>query len=146
MRLISHRGNINGRIRELENLPGYIDAAINLGYDVEVDLWLEGEKFYLGHDGPDHSIDITWLTKRSKNLWVHCKNTEAMSFLSKFGSDLNYFWHQEDTLTLTSKRYIWAYPGKQPIENSISVMPEIKNDDISLCVGICSDYILKYRK
>ena len=69
-----------------------------------------------------------------------------MSFLSKFGSDLNYFWHQEDTLTLTSKRYIWAYPGKQPIENSISVMPEIKNDDISLCVGICSDYILKYRK
>ena len=51
MRLISHRGNINGRIRELENLPDYIDAAINLGYDVEVDLWLEGEKFYLGHDG-----------------------------------------------------------------------------------------------
>lgn len=146
MRLISHRGNINGRIIELENLPDYIDAAIDLGYDVEVDLWLEGEKFYLGHDGPDHSIDITWLVKRSKNLWVHCKNTEAMSFLSKFGSDLNYFWHQEDTLTLTSKKYIWAYPGKQPIENSISVMPEIKNDDISLCVGICSDYILKYRK
>ncbi len=146
MKLISHRGNINGRIIELENLPDYIDAAINLGYDVEVDLWLERKKFYLGHDGPDHSIDIEWLIKRSKNLWVHCKNTEAMSFLSKFGSDLNYFWHQEDTLTLTSKRYIWAYPGKQPIENSISVMPEIKNDDISLCIGICSDYILKYKK
>ena len=146
MRLISHRGNINGRIRELENLPDYIDAAINLGYDVEVDLWLKGEKIYLGHDGPDHSIDMAWLTQRSKNLWVHCKNTEAMSFLSKIGSDLNYFWHQEDTLTLTSKRYIWVYPGKQPIENSISVMPEIKNDDTSLCIGICSDYILKYRK
>jgi hypothetical protein len=69
-----------------------------------------------------------------------------MSFLNSLESDLNYFWHQEDVLSLTSKKYIWVYPGKQPIENSIAVMPEIENDDISLCLGICSDYILKYKK
>jgi len=37
-----------------------------------------------------------------------------------------------------------AYPGKQPIKDSIAVMPELYNDDLSLCIGICSDYISKY--
>ena len=48
-------------------------------------------------------------------------------------------------MTLTSKSYIWAYPGKQPIKNSIAVMPEIHNDDISQCLGVCSDYIQNYK-
>jgi hypothetical protein len=41
---------------------------------------------------------------------------------------------------------VWAYPGKQPIKGSIAVMPEIHNDDLSKCVGICSDYIENYKK
>ena len=58
----------------------------------------------------------------------------------------NYFWHQEDTATLTSTNIIWAYPGKQPIIGSIAVMPEINSDEISQCRGICSDYIQRYKK
>jgi hypothetical protein len=58
---------------------------------------------------------------------------------------LHYFWHEEDTLTLTSENYIWAYPGKQPIKGSIAVMPERGNDDLSKCIGICSDVIKKYK-
>ena len=57
----------------------------------------------------------------------------------------NYFWHQEDTVTLTSRGHIWVYPGKQPIKNSIAVMPELFNDDTQYCLGICSDYIEKYK-
>jgi hypothetical protein len=41
---------------------------------------------------------------------------------------------------------MWAYPGKQKISNSIAVMPEIYNDDLSECVGICSDHIYDYGK
>ena len=37
MILISHRGNIDGKIVERENHPEYIDEAIALGYDVEID-------------------------------------------------------------------------------------------------------------
>jgi hypothetical protein len=59
---------------------------------------------------------------------------------------LNYFWHEEDTVTLTSFNWIWAYPGKQPIKGSIAVMPEINNDDISEAGGICSDFIKNYKK
>ena len=38
MKIISHRGNINGIIPEKENRPSYIDSAIGCGYEVEVDI------------------------------------------------------------------------------------------------------------
>ena len=146
MKLISHRGNINGKNPEMENCPSYIDDTINLGYEVEIDLWVIEKELHLGHDIPEYKIDLNWLNDRSKKLWIHCKNIEAMSFLNGIDSDFNYFWHQEDTVTLTSKNFIWAYPGKQPIKNSIAVMPEIYKDNTAECLGICSDYVSLYRK
>ena len=38
MKYISHRGNINGKDLMLENSPKYIDRALKLGYDVEIDI------------------------------------------------------------------------------------------------------------
>ena len=58
---------------------------------------------------------------------------------------IHYFWHQKDDITLTSKGYICAYPGKQPIKNSIAVLPELYNDDLGVCKGVCSDNILKIK-
>jgi len=149
MILISHRGNIDGRIPEKENHPNYIDAAIKAGYDVEVDLWeIDGELF-LGHDEPQYPIDFDWLEDRSSVLWIHCKNVKALVSCSDDDYSLamlNYFWHEEDTVTLTSFNWIWAYPGKQPIKGSIAVMPEINNDNISEAGGVCSDFIKNYKK
>lgn len=144
MKLISHRGNINGRIIEEENNPQYIDGAILLGYDVEIDFWILDGEFYLGHDEPKYQIEFDFIDGRSHKLWVHCKNIEAIERLNRLDSDINYFWHQEDTLTLTSKGYVWAHVGKQPIKNSIVVLPEINNDPVSQCYGICSDFIKRY--
>ena len=149
MILISHRGNINGKIIERENQPEYIDEAISLGYDVEIDIWgIDGELF-LGHDDPQYPTDFDWLKERSSNLWIHCKNIDALLYFTDIDYSLelfNYFWHETDTVTLTSENWIWAFPGKQPINGSIAVMPEIYNDDISEAAGICSDYIEKYKK
>ena len=142
---ISHRGNINGRIPDRENHPDYIDEAINLGYDVEIDLWYINEKFWLGHDKPEYETTLSWVASRQDKLWVHSKNHEAMVYLSEYQLlNLNWFWHEEDDMTLTSKRFMWVYPGKQPIKNSIAVLPEINEDDVSLWLGICSDQIEKY--
>jgi hypothetical protein len=146
MKYISHRGNINGRIEESENRPDFIDDALKLGFDVEVDVWCVNDRLYLGHDNPENLVGVSWILERSKNLWVHCKNLESVVFLQSLGNDnIHYFWHQEDCITLTSKNYIWAFPGKQPIKNSIAVMPEINNDDVSNCIGICSDKIGDYK-
>ena len=38
MKLIAHRGNINGSEPDNENSPEYIDKCIELGFDVEIDL------------------------------------------------------------------------------------------------------------
>jgi hypothetical protein len=141
--LISHRGNINGKIPLRENEPSYIRNAIHLGYDVEVDIWYNNNTFWLGHDNPEYQIGLYFLLENADKLWCHAKNIEAIIKM-KNEKDLNCFWHQKDDITLTSKGYIWAYPGKQPIKNSIAVMPEIYNDDLGNCIGICSDYISNY--
>ena len=142
MILISHRGNLNGPNEIRENSPYYIMEAIAEGYDVEIDLWVINGEIYLGHDNPQYKINNDWLIERTNKLWIHCKNVDSLNWIKDTG--LHYFWHQEDTLTLTSKNYIWVYPGKQPIVGSIAVMPEIHNDDISKCLGVCSDFIKKY--
>lgn len=145
MILISHRGNINGRIEDAENRPDYIDDTIRLGYEVEVDVWVIEGTFHLGHDEPQYAVSLNWLYQRKDKLWIHCKNIEAVEWFNTLLGTYNYFWHQEDTVTLTSKNYIWVYPGKQPIKNSIAVMPELYDDNIDECLGVCSDYISKYQ-
>ena len=145
---ISHRGNINGRIEDVENKPEYINDTILLGYDVEVDVWFVDGEWWLGHDKPQYKISVEWLEERQDKLWIHCKNVEAVVELesgNKHYDGFNFFWHEIDTLTLTSLSFIWVYPGKQPIKGSIAVMPEIHNEDVSQCYGICSDYIEKYK-
>lgn len=145
MILISHRGNIDGPMESWENEPTYIDLAINKGFDVEVDVWYVEKILYLGHDKPQYGVDPRWFRDRLTKLWIHCKNVEAILFFNRNKYLFNYFWHENDTVTLTSHNHIWAYPGKQPIENSIAVMPELHTDDLSRCKGICSDYIKNYK-
>jgi hypothetical protein len=145
MILISHRGNIDGKIVDRENHPSYIDEAIALEYNVEIDVWMIEGVLFLGHDEPQYGITQHWLNERYEHLWIHCKNIEAVEWFNILNS-YHYFWHEGDTLTLTSMNVVWAYPGKQPIKGSIAVMPEIHNDDLSKCVGICSDYIENYKK
>ena len=142
MILISHRGNINGKQPNLENAPYYINNTLKMGYNVEIDVWWYKDNFYLGHDEPMYKVEIKYL--QDYRLWCHAKNIEAVIEFQKY-PHIHYFWHQEDDICLTSKNYIYAYPGKQPIKNSIAVLPELYNDDLSICKGICSDYIKSYK-
>ena len=145
MILISHRGNLTGPNPERENSQLYIQEALDKEFDVEIDVWVIDDIIYMGHDKPQYGVDFRWIRDRVNKLWVHCKNVESVVYFKECGYDVNYFWHQEDTLTLTSQNHIWVYPGKQPIKNSIAVMPEINNDNITKCLGICSDIIEKYK-
>ena len=149
MIIISHRGNIRGPLPDKENRPSYIDCAIGSGYHVEIDVRSINGELWLGHDEPQYKTSTEWLEERQDKLWIHCKNVEAVVELesgNKHYDGFNFFWHENDTLTLTSLSFIWVYPGKQPIKGSIAVMPEIYNDDVSSCYGICSDYIENYKK
>ena len=146
MILISHRGNINGKQPNKENHPNYIFEAIKQGFQVEIDVWFIDGKFKLGHDEPTYDFPLELLKHHSNKFWIHAKNLDAISqlnILDKTGIYLNYFWHQEDDVTLTSKGYIWAYPNIK-CENSIAVMPS-ENYNLEGHIGICSDNIIQYK-
>lgn len=144
---ISHRGNIDGRIESSENDPAYIDLTISKGYDVEIDVWCKNGILWLGHDNPDYAIEFGWLVDRKERLWVHCKNLEAIFFFKENVSEINFFWHQTDDITITSKGFLWTYPGKAISRYSIAVMPEIESfEGLEQAHGICSDFISNYNK
>jgi hypothetical protein len=138
MRIISHRGNLNGINPELENNPEHI-LRICEEHEVEVDAWYIDEEWFLGHDEPLYSIDETFFNDQ---MWIHCKNLAACSKLQQ--SHLNWFWHESDKITITSKGFIWCYPQIY-IANGITVEYNY-NDSLPSCIlGVCTDYVDKYK-
>ena len=146
MRLISHRGNLNGPNKERENHPDYIWEALQAGYEVEIDVWWVDGKFKLGHDEPQYDFPFSLIENHYSKLWIHCKNMDALSQLNELdsnGSKLNYFSHEDDLGVLTSRGYIWS---THLYNRGILVMPEIyKKEPNENTLGICSDYITKYK-
>jgi len=145
MKLIAHRGNINGPDKEKENDPEYIMKAINLGYYVEIDIWFINNKLFLGHDEPLYNIKEIFLSNIKNKLFCHCKNITALYYILKNIPDIECFYHQNDDCVLTSKGNIWTYPNKELTLKSICVMPEWNNQNPKNCLGICTDYPINYK-
>lgn len=142
--LISHRGNTNGANTDRENTTIAVNEAINKGYDCEIDLWAVENDIFLGHDFPQYKIEYSFLEDFKNNLWIHCKNFESLVYMQNYGNNFNYFWHEIDKFTITSKGYIWTFPGNRYYKNSVIV-----NLDENLildtdCYGICSDFVSHY--
>jgi hypothetical protein len=143
--LIAHRGNINGPQPEKENTLKYLFEAIESGYDVEVDIWLVGNTWLLGHGGPYipvHDIDLHYLTPHA---WFHAKNYAALSELNQI--DCNVFAHEQDPFVVTSRGWIWSHKGcVNP--HGIVVMPSLETEKhlILNCAGVCHDYLLDVKK
>ena len=138
---ISHRGNVDGPVKDKENNIDHIQKALNKGFEVEVDVRFNKNKFFLGHDYDQYEIDHNFLS--NKKIWCHAKTNEALFALNEINA--HYFWHQEDDYTITSKGYIWTYPGKKLFSKSICVLPEVANYKEINCMGICSDFIERYK-
>jgi len=142
MKFIAHRGNINGKQPDLENSPKYINRAIELGYDVEVDVWYDNG-FFLGHDNPKYKINIEYLV--NNKLWCHAKNGDALYYM-RLRKDIHSFWHENDGYTLTSRGFIWTHPKSTLYYNSICVLPELGyKGNLNNCYAICSDLIKEYK-
>lgn len=142
MKFIAHRGNTAGPNPKRENSVDYINEALAKGFDVELDIWYINDIWYLGHDYNQYEIGFNFIWKNRTKFWCHAKNKEALFELLKY-HQINCFWHQEDKYTITSKRFIWAYPGSKLVSNSICVMPErvkYSHEDLKQCYAICSDF------
>ena len=105
MNKIAHRGNMAGEKPSQENTRPYIMKAA-LSHYVEVDVWFEDGTFWLGHDGPENKIDAAFL--ENERLFCHAKNVAALHKMLSLG--IHCFWHEKDTVTLTSRGFVWKYP------------------------------------
>lgn len=138
MKIISHRGNINGP-SESENNPAQVKKVLKMGYDCEIDVWLIDGCFFLGHDKPHFPVKDEFLS--SAGLWCHAKNLPALHKMLENGK-MHCFWHQNDDFTLTSEGFIWTFPNKIVTEKSVIVD---LNEHLPIkrynCFGVCRDYI-----
>ena len=147
MKLIAHKGNVNGPDPSKENTPEQIEWCIDNGYDVEIDIRYnpDKDKFYLGHDEHQHEVNWWWLAGKSARLWIHCKDLTTLHEFTANTSGYNYFWHQGDDYTLTSKGQIWASSGKPYKDDTVIVVENPEDVKEYDCYGICSDYVGKIR-
>lgn len=143
MKLIAHRGNLEGPKPELENDPNYLDDAMDQGFDVEVDVWRVDGELFLGHDGPTYPIYTQFLQR--PQIWAHAKNLEALDFM--LNNAIHCFWHEEDARTLTSQGYVWTYPNKETITKSVIVVLELElNLENTNIHGVCGDHVATWKK
>ena len=144
MKLIAHRGNTTGPNTERENNPEYLIHAVDKGYDCEVDVWVVNtinnvQEVWLGHDEPTYQVTKQFISNPA--FWNHAKNLEALEFM--LFNYIHCFWHEQDDYTITSKGYIWTYPGKPVCKKSVIVCKTLE-DTMKYCkmdiAGVCSDY------
>lgn len=144
MKIVSHRGNINGPNKLLENSPNQIDVALSMNFYVEVDLRIKNNSFWLGHDKPEYLVDESWLLKRKDYLLVHCKDLDTLNYLSEKTSDLNWFYHTYEDVVLTSKGWPWCYPGVY-LSNGITVIQDNSTSLLKKVKGVCTDYPILFK-
>ncbi len=129
IKLISHRGNLNGQEPQYENTILKIDHVLSKGYDVEIDVWKlpDEDCFGLGHDKPISNQSVPLWFLENPKLWVHCKNQEAWQLLVQNPYEELMKDYQEPIYTWFvnhSNKKFWNFDG--------------------LNYGICSDFIESY--
>lgn len=149
MRIISHRGNINGPDPKLENKWDSIFHAAEMGFDVEFDMWYEHyeNNFFLGHDGPDINqhmdlekvLELIRYSGHGTRFYIHCKSTETLIALLNFwpfendDPNIQPFFHDVDDCIVVGKS-VWVHPKTEFLalapyntlkKNTILVLPRL---------------------
>jgi hypothetical protein len=106
VRLIAHRGNLNGPIPERENHPDYLVEALNCGVEVEVDVWVTDGKIFFG----EHEVGETFVYLISKDAWFNCKNPEAVEYFKtrNDGENYKYFYETDGGKIVSSTGHEWV--------------------------------------
>lgn len=141
MKIISHRGNLSGPSR-LENTVPQLISALNEGFYVEIDLWQEKGRLFIGHDRPGEEIYLQDWDK--PQIFFHLKTANLPEV--KFA---DFFFMQRDDFSLTARGRIWTNHGQISTTNSVICAPELVGSKLDLPTyvnnnlnawGICTDF------
>lgn len=104
MKIISHRGNLYGPNPQNENTLDSINKALLNEFDVEIDLWYEKGRLWLGHDLPVCEVHDSFV--KNPKLWCHAKNIGALRYLQSI--DAHAFYHTSEDVVLTTWGRVWT--------------------------------------
>lgn len=117
--------------------------VLQAGFDVEVDVWRKNQKWFLGHNRAQYQVCDKFLAL--PGLWCHAKNHPAL-FKMILKRNIHCFWHQEDDYTITSRGYLWAYPGKKDGPHSVVVCLGRGSRLLKTAFGLCTDHPLWWER
>ena len=134
---ISHRGNTEGESGLTANHPETVSSLLEKGIHCEVDVWRVFDKYFLGHDEAKYKVSRKFL--KNNKLWCHAKNLAALEGM--LYNNIHCFWHETDKFTVTSKGYIWTFPGQITGDRSVIVHKEKDWKGKYDCFAVCSDHL-----
>lgn len=160
--IISHRANLTGIEPSFENRIKTIELALKKGFKVEVDVRFHLDRIYLGHDEAQELLPANFYGEQK--IYFHCKDMKSLLMFQKYYRGSNFFTHDNDEATITSKGMLWIHPETLPalyadhteldFTRAIAVLPERKgllyNEDhlkfLGKFYGICTDYPERYKE
>jgi hypothetical protein len=116
MILISHRGNIRGRIESLENDPEYVLKAIKSGFNCLVDLWFDTpikgdvEQFFTGNNEPVYPVDSEFMDTKGILFKVH--TDIAFEMMQKFWNHTVFYKSEEFDFPCDKNCETWTIESK----------------------------------
>ena len=140
-KFIAHRGNLWGARPEYENTIDYLMLAWQVCGAVECDVQWHNNELWLGHDDPQEPLPTH--VRTLKDWFFHAKDLQSLQCMLEL--NMHCFWHQQDTVTLTSQGYIWCYPGNFP-QHTKSIWLDLEGIQLphnikDKCWGVCGDNI-----
>lgn len=141
--IISHLGNIDGRIPERENTLPYIKEALAAGWHVCVDVLYTNGNFVLPCEKAFYPIPPSLLS--NCRVWARTYDPETIDALCTIKAHCVIA--TESPVTLTSEQFIWTLPPLQLAGRAIAVFPELAPPDWLENyepAGLCSNQPARY--
>jgi len=139
-KFIAHRGCVTGPEPSFENRVKFVEHALSLGHDVEIDIQSHNDVLYYGHDEPLAPVKLEFVTH--PGVFCHAKDLTALGKLLAVPG-IHTFWHETDTVTMTNQGYLWCFPGVHP-RTERSIWLDLHNkpvpQDLNGIYAVCGDH------
>lgn len=141
--IISHLGNINGRLPEQENRLSYLKASLKAGWHVCLDVVFHNGGFLLPHAAGYDPAPMSFFSQQ--RVWCRCRDAETLDALCNIKA--HSFFVSDAGHTLTSEQFIWTLPPETLVDRSIAAFPELADADWlnkQEPAGLCSNQPYQY--
>lgn len=141
--IISHLGNIDGRIPESENRFNYLKAALKSGWHICADVLFHNGGFLLPHQHGFDAVPASFFSQQ--RVWSRCRNAETLDALCNVKAHA--FFLTSAGYTLTSEQFIWTLPPETLLDRSIASFPELTDSnwlETQEPAGLCSNSPILY--